>query len=406
MDGICAAAIVYDYYIRHDYCLGGVKFKVDEYEFIPMNYKDEFPFDKITQDELVVIVDFSLQKEGDFQKLLDKTRNVIWIDHHISAINKHPDINAVLKGIRRDGTAGCELAWEYFYPSVPVPEIVELIGDYDVWAFKYGDRTNYLQTGIRLYNTNPEDDNWISWLSRKHDISLLIREGEIALQYRDNYYADLIKSWSFFTVFEGYKAIACNAGSVSSQLFDSVQEEYDLMMPFVFDGKQWTVSIYTKRDDIDCSRLAEKYGGGGHRKASGFQVEELPFGKVEIQKIDTSKGTKYEISNPSDQVFIDCDNFEATCLAVVMLGEGQYGLEGIDNDRKMPVFLFGGHDEFFLETFGKDFEGSLNAMPHTELVKAFDGVYMEHERTSLNDIVGRAKQLAELHKGKVKEDGK
>ena len=86
----------------------------------------------------------------------------------------------------------------------------------------------------------------------------------------------MVEIFSFWTKFEGYKVIACNIGMVSSQLFDSIKEDYDIMMPFVYDGKKWTVSLYTKKD-IDVSVIAKKYGGGGHKQASGFQCSILPF---------------------------------------------------------------------------------------------------------------------------------
>lgn len=275
MDGKCAGAIVHKFYkVDRDY----TKEMGEECEFLRINYKDEFPFDDIKPGETIVIVDFSLQKEGEFQKLLAITENVIWIDHHKTAIEKHGDLN--VRGIRRDGTAGCELTWEFFYPNIAVPPVVKLLGDYDVWAFKYGEDTNKLQTGIRLYKTSPTSEEWLRWLDPKYYPAKELENGQISLKYRDNYYAELVKSWSFFTEFEGHKVIACNAGSVSSQLFDSVSEDYDIMMPFVFDGKQWTVSLYTKKD-IDVSEIAKKYGGGGHKKAAGFQCKELPFRKVE-----------------------------------------------------------------------------------------------------------------------------
>jgi nanoRNase/pAp phosphatase (c-di-AMP/oligoRNAs hydrolase) len=46
------------------------------------------------------------------------------------------------------------------------------------------------------------------------------------------------------------------------------------MMPFCFDGKQWTYSMYTLKD-INVSEIAKKYGGGGHKKAAGFQSDKL-----------------------------------------------------------------------------------------------------------------------------------
>lgn len=49
------------------------------------------------------------------------------------------------------------------------------------------------------------------------------------------------------------------------------------MIVFVRDGKKWTVSLYSKKDNVDCSKIATKYGGGGHKKAAGFECYELPF---------------------------------------------------------------------------------------------------------------------------------
>lgn len=51
------------------------------------------------------------------------------------------------------------------------------------------------------------------------------------------------------------------------------------MMPFVFTGKKWVFSIYSTHPEIDCSVLAKKYGGGGHKGAAGFQCigMELPL---------------------------------------------------------------------------------------------------------------------------------
>jgi len=210
--------------------------------------------------------------------LREITDLIIWIDHHKTAIEQHKHIDADCRGVRKDGVAGCVLAWQFFYPDKQVPRIVQMLGDYDIWDFNcFGEDLNILQAGIRLYSNEPEALNWSPWLSNNEEaFSNVMEKGRTALEYRNSYYASLIKGWSFFAEFEGYKAVCCNAGSVSSQLFDSVTEDYDLAMPFIFDGKQWTVSVYTKKD-IDCSVLAKKHGGGGHKKAAGFQCKELPF---------------------------------------------------------------------------------------------------------------------------------
>jgi len=274
LDGQCSGAIV----------RAAMKECKEDVRLFPINYKDDFPFDEIQRDEEVVIVDFSLQKGGEFERLLEITQNVIWIDHHKTSIEKHKHLSCRLNGIRvNDRPAACVLTWQYFFTDIPVPPVVQLLGDYDTWTFQFGEDTNRLQNGIRLFNTLPDSPEWVRWLDPQYYPVEEIRQGEACLRYRNNYYESLIKAWSFRTVFEGYKAIAINAGSVSSQLFDSVKDDFDIMIPFVFDGRKYTVSLYTKKD-IDVSEIAVKYGGGGHEKAAGFQCAELPFA------IDSGKG--------------------------------------------------------------------------------------------------------------------
>lgn len=270
MDGQCAAAIVYhsQVWMYQD----GVTAMTPE--MIDIDYKDVVDLSKISPNEEIWIVDFSFKPEV-MEKVLQLTKNITWIDHHKTAMEYK--YSQELKGIRDNSFSGCELTWKYIHPDIPLPLVVKMLGRYDVWDFsEYKNDLNKLQAGIRLWDTSPISDNWERWLRGSYDATDELLRGTIALQYRDSQYASLIKAWSFFAEFEGYKAVCCNAGSVSSQLFDSVKEDYDLMIPFCFDGKQWTVSLYTKKD-IDCSEIAKKYGGGGHKQAAGFQCKELPF---------------------------------------------------------------------------------------------------------------------------------
>ena len=103
---------------------------------------------------------------------------------------------------------------------------------------------------------------------------------------------------------------------------------------------------------------------------------------------------KFEISNPSDKAFIESDNFETVCLATCILGAGYYGLNEVDGEKSMPIFVLGGSDEFFKREFNKSFEKSLNAMDKNELANTLDTVHLAGARSSLNDIVKSAQSLA------------
>ena len=65
-----------------------------------------------------------------------------------------------------------------------------------------------------------------------------------------------------------------NLGLCNGEYFDSIhQDDYDILIPFSFDGHQWHYSLYSQT--IDVSEIAKKYGGGGHKAASGFTWDNL-----------------------------------------------------------------------------------------------------------------------------------
>ena len=42
-----------------------------------------------------------------------------------------------------------------------------------------------------------------------------------------------------------------------------------------FNGEQWVCSFYSNKEDIDCSIMASRLGGGGHKGAAGCTINQL-----------------------------------------------------------------------------------------------------------------------------------
>lgn len=89
----------------------------------------------------------------------------------------------------------------------------------------------------------------------------------------------------------------------------------------------------------------------------------------------------FNIINPSDPYTMRAIDLEVAAVAVCVLGEGKYALEEISGDRsgQVPIFLLGGHDEWFTRQFGRDFAASLNHVAGNrleELVKALSSVHI------------------------------
>jgi oligoribonuclease NrnB/cAMP/cGMP phosphodiesterase (DHH superfamily) len=252
------------------------------------NYNLSFRFDLIEKDEVVYIVDFNLQKEGDWDKLLGITPNVTWIDHHQNCnSNIYPQHLCGIRAAGNDGErmAACELVWRYLYNGLDTPIAVQLIGDWDTWSFKFGDKTKDFHYGLQYcYNTTPSSNQlWtlVYSLSGAKEIEWATSVGGKIRRKLDITNASMIIERSFEAEFEGYTILAINYGR-SSDMFNSIEENlYPICSCISFDGYLWTVSLYS--ETVDVSEIARKYGGNGHKGAAGFQCKELPF-KIKERK--------------------------------------------------------------------------------------------------------------------------
>jgi len=262
-DGICSGAIV------KSACCG------EPITMYPITYTDPFPWDDIQKDDEVYMVDFALQPYEDMAKL-DSMCNLIWIDHHKSAIKalKHTRLHRKFTSVNK---AGCELAWMYFYKDslLPFPTGVRLLGRYDVWDLDHDENVLLFQYGVRAINPDIDAVFWTDLLNNKINIDDIVNEGKAILSYLKQYNKNIMKNSSSVT-FKGCLALCCNVPIPSSQTFESKWDDskYDIMLAFSYIGSdKWIFSIYSTNVDIDCSEIATEFGGGEHRGAAGFNCD-------------------------------------------------------------------------------------------------------------------------------------
>jgi nanoRNase/pAp phosphatase (c-di-AMP/oligoRNAs hydrolase) len=256
MDGKCCAAIVLKNY--------------SDAILFEMDYRNEFPFEKIQKDEMVFIVDYAL-KDEEFQRLMETTKNIVWIDHHKTSIGRFP----TMTGVREVNEAACIYTWKYFYDE-PVPICVRYIADNDTFSGKYGDKTVFFANGVTIFDTNPRASKWKNWLNLKYMPVDEVAIGQLVTQHRVRTNKELMKDWAFETKFEGFTCLAVNSHG-NSRIFDSIDKaQYDILMTFMFDGCKYQISLYTTKD-IDVSEIARKCGGGGHKQAAGFSCRKIFF---------------------------------------------------------------------------------------------------------------------------------
>lgn len=270
LDGHCSGAIV-----RRALIIKG-----DEPEMIGIDYGDEFPWEKITAETDVVMVDFCLQPAEGMLRLRDSCNTFTWIDHHKTAIEalKDEDIN----GVRDVRLAACEICGGVFFPESPFIEAVYLLGRYDVWDKSnlnlWSDRIYPFQMGMRLLDTNPESELWRSILLGDYGPDRIIKDGWVVIKYQERQNKRLMDG-AFDVQLNGLRCLAVN-GYGNFQTFESKWDktEYDAVLAFQnVRGEFWTCLLFTDKPEIDVSETAKSLGGGGHKQEAGFQCQELPF---------------------------------------------------------------------------------------------------------------------------------
>ena len=210
-----------------------------ETELLGWTYGDDIPdISYLEKYNEIILVDLSFPPEVmSYLKIQNKFR-FTWIDHHTTAINNSYSHNySDINGLRRDGTAACELCWEFFYPSLLIPKVIEYIGCYDVWdktryswdnivlPFQYGLRTRYNIKAFMLSQVYKD------LIFENIDLDEIIHEGEIVLKYLDRNWRSACKVYSFDVRVAGkYKGICILTTEFTSNIFNSVRDNYDVVI--------------------------------------------------------------------------------------------------------------------------------------------------------------------------------
>ena len=225
----------------------------------------------------IFVVDFSFPRGimTDFKKMSNK---LIWCDHHKSAMEQYEDLwnDKNIKGLRSLDKSGCRLTWEYFNPGKEVPLAVEYIEDMDLWKFQFGNQTKhfaeslYFEKDIKVYQ---------DLLTNKNLTIRKLVEGEMLYNHKMKRIKKAMTR-SYLIEWEGYMTAVVNTPEDISTLGNTLCNlssctlagRPEVALIFYETEDSYNVSLRSI-GDIDVSKIAQKYGGGGHKNAAGFNID-------------------------------------------------------------------------------------------------------------------------------------
>lgn len=243
------------------------------------DYKEKLKFILKNKQKLynqIYILDFSME-EKEMQHLI-KLYDVIWCDHHKSAMKKLKNIwgNEKIKGLRSINKCGAKLTWEYF--NGKKFKELELVDDYDRWIFKFGNKTHYFAE----INKHWTIKKWMEVIRniKNSDLNKNIIQGKKLYEIKVQRVKRIIETGKNIK-FQNKKTLIVNNTNITdtSLLGNMICENgYKIAIIFSFNKNKIIFSLRSK-NGIDVSKIAEKYGGGGHKNAAGFVLKIKQFKK-------------------------------------------------------------------------------------------------------------------------------
>jgi hypothetical protein len=241
----------------------------DKAEYIAVDHPKALP-EKFPKGREVYAVDISYSVSVQ-KKLRGQNKSLVILDHHIS---RKPDTEAFAENIFDNNHSGSVLAWKYFHPKKKVPKFLEYIEDGDLWRFKFPEGGRIVSYAlIQPYN-------FYIWTKITNDVEHVkkrreyLKNGDL-IQIYERCAVERIIEKADKVLFEGMKVYAVNSSYkiLTSELGHQLTKKTGLV-GIVWCEESGELKVSLRADGkIDVSKIAQKYGGGGHKNAAAFVIK-------------------------------------------------------------------------------------------------------------------------------------
>jgi oligoribonuclease NrnB/cAMP/cGMP phosphodiesterase (DHH superfamily) len=296
-DGLCSAFSFLLYYKRKNLILPTC---------IPLYHNYEFKRDlNMFKDKNIAILDFSLDKEL-LEKLLKITKSIQLIDHHIKSQDLIPylsDSKLTDSIIDVSNTkAGCELCWNYLFPTCKIPYFLECVSKRDIW--KENDDTKKINSYLHTLSfKTPEEvlNFYLEEYKNTDEVLNKYREiGSILLKDVQKKIENSLKhvTTAVFTVVskdsekkKSYIVGMSNCDTnLRSEVGNSICElvddkdnylyDFGVIYNYNFEKDEFWLSFRgmdgrENKENVDLNYICKNLGGGGHACSSGATVKNM-----------------------------------------------------------------------------------------------------------------------------------
>ena len=225
----------------------------------------------------VYILDFSFSA-AILRGIEERAAKLVLLDHHKSAAEQLTGFACRCGVVHFDmNKSGSRLAWEFFQPNTPLPDLVRFIEDRDIWTWQYPESAGFLAA------LDMEPFDFAHWAAMAafdaEQVAVFMARGQAMDEKFNKLAADIAESAQPIR-FNGENGLMVNApGAFHSVVGDMLSSKSDSFALMWCVSKEGVVKAGLRSQrNFDCIALARSMGGGGHAQACGFKMgkERLP----------------------------------------------------------------------------------------------------------------------------------
>jgi len=199
-------------------------------------------------------------------------KTVLNIDHHISNVNY-----GTLNYVDSHASSTCEIVYEFFKSigykmdkRIATCLLSGILGDTSGFIHSTT-RAETVKIASELIKTGIKIHQIFDFVVRNKTIGGLRLWGEILSRLRVNTEFNIAYSWIKDTDFTDYNVKEDELDGIANFLNAIVDVNATAL--FRISDNRLKASWRTKRNDVDLSKFCGLFGGGGHKKASGFALD-------------------------------------------------------------------------------------------------------------------------------------
>ena len=214
----------------------------------------------------VAILDFAYSNSA-MKELIELADDLVIIDHHKSAMVELHDISCAVFDMAHSGAI---LAWNYFHPGKEPPKFLKYIEDRDLWKWELPYSHEFAASFDMIPLSIEEYDRFVV----DSEVDAAQERGAYILAYTRSVVSKIAKR-AVHRKIQGHDVAVVNSSHWKSEIGMVLSQHADLSIVWDFDhatNKTHLSLRSSQSGEVDCSELAKRFGGGGHRTAAGIML--------------------------------------------------------------------------------------------------------------------------------------